>query len=90
AWFKNEKPVTQGLIERIPDEQIRANAMLSDQVMRTNNVVGDADTVIARLKAYEALGYDEYSFWIDTGMSFERKKASLERFITEVMPAFQE
>lgn len=90
AWFKNEKPVTQGLIERIPDEQIRANAMLSDQVMRTNNVVGDAETVIARLKAYEALGYDEYSFWIDTGMSFERKKASLERFITEVMPAFQE
>ncbi|MGO8337719.1 LLM class flavin-dependent oxidoreductase, partial [Rhizobium ruizarguesonis] len=50
AWFKNEKPVTQGLIERIPDEQIRANAMLSDQVMRTNNVIGDADTVIARLK----------------------------------------
>jgi alkanesulfonate monooxygenase SsuD/methylene tetrahydromethanopterin reductase-like flavin-dependent oxidoreductase (luciferase family) len=64
--------------------------MLSDQVMRTNNVVGNARTVIDRLKAYEALGYDEYSFWIDTGMSFERKKASLERFITEVMPAFQE
>ncbi|MGZ2486746.1 alkanesulfonate monooxygenase SsuD/methylene tetrahydromethanopterin reductase-like flavin-dependent oxidoreductase (luciferase family) [Rhizobium pisi] len=64
--------------------------MLSDQVMRTNNVVGDARTVIDRLKTYEALGYDEYSFWIDTGMSFERKKASLERFIAEVMPAFQE
>jgi hypothetical protein len=46
--------------------------------------------VIARLKAYEAMGYDEYSFWIDTGMSFERKKASLERFIRDVMPAFSE
>ncbi|MGO8183152.1 LLM class flavin-dependent oxidoreductase, partial [Rhizobium leguminosarum] len=68
----------------------QANAMLSDQVMRTNNVVGDSETVITRLKSYEALGYDEYSFWIDTGMSFELKKASLERFITEVMPAFPE
>lgn len=45
--------------------------------------------MIARLKAYEALGFDEYSFWIDTGMSFERKKASLERMIRDVMPAFQ-
>jgi alkanesulfonate monooxygenase SsuD/methylene tetrahydromethanopterin reductase-like flavin-dependent oxidoreductase (luciferase family) len=90
AWFKNEKPVHQGLIERISEEDSRANAMLSDAVMRSNHVVGDASTVIARLKAYEAMGYDEYSFWIDTGMSFERKKASLERFIAEVMPAFAE
>jgi alkanesulfonate monooxygenase SsuD/methylene tetrahydromethanopterin reductase-like flavin-dependent oxidoreductase (luciferase family) len=90
AWFKNEAPIVQGLIERIPDEVVKANAMLSDDVMRTNNVVGNADDVIARLKAYEAMGYDEYSFWIDTGMSFERKKASLERFIFDVMPAFAE
>ena len=51
--------------------------MYSPEVMRKNTVVGTPDEVIARLKAYEALGYDEYSFWIDTGMSFERKKASL-------------
>jgi alkanesulfonate monooxygenase SsuD/methylene tetrahydromethanopterin reductase-like flavin-dependent oxidoreductase (luciferase family) len=24
AWFKNEKPVAQGLIERIPDEQMKS------------------------------------------------------------------
>jgi len=34
------------------------------------------------------LGYDEFSFWIDSGMSFDRKKASLQRFINDVMPAF--
>ena len=51
-------------------------------------VIGDATSVIERLKTYEALGYDEYSFWIDSGMSFDRKKASLERFISDVMPAF--
>lgn len=89
AWFKNEKPINQGLIERLTDEEIANNPMYNPESMRANNVIGDAETVIERLKKYEAMGYDEYSFWIDTGMSFERKKASLERFIKDVMPAFQ-
>ena len=89
AWFKNERPIRQGLIERLSPEDIAANENLSSAVMRANLPVGTADAVIARLKEYEALGYDEYSLWIDSGMSFERKKASLERFIADVMPAFQ-
>ncbi len=88
AWFKNEKPIRQGLIERLTEEEMAANGMLSPDVMRKNLPIGTAEEVISRLKAYEALGYDEYSMWIDTGMSFERKKASLERFIADVMPAF--
>lgn len=90
AWFKNEKPVRQGLIQRLTEEEMAANANLSPETMHKNLPIGTADDVIARLKHYEALGYDEYSFWIDTGMSFERKKASLERFIRDVMPAFAE
>ena len=56
--------------------------------MRRDNVIATAEDAIARIRGYEALGYDEYSFWIDSGMSFERKRASLERFIRDVMPAF--
>lgn len=89
AWFKNERPIKQGLIERLSEADIAANANLSAEVMRANLPIGTAGTVIDRLKHFEALGYDEYSFWIDTGMSFERKKASLERFIRDVMPAFK-
>jgi flavin-dependent trigonelline monooxygenase, oxygenase component len=44
--------------------------------------------IIDRLKRIEDLGYEEFLFWIDSGMSTERKKASLARFIDEVMPAF--
>lgn len=88
AWFKNERPISQGLIERLSEEELSANPNLSPQKMRENVPIGTADEVIARLKVYESLGYDEYSFWIDTGMSFERKRASLERFIAHVMPAF--
>mgnify|MGYP001825846884 CR=1 FL=1 len=90
AWFKNQRPIRQGLIDPLSDEEIAAVEMYSAANMRTNNVIGEADEVISRLKVYQALGYDEYAFWIDSGMSFERKKASLERFIHKVMPAFAE
>ena len=89
AWFKNERPIHQGLIEKLTEEELNANPILTPEKMLENMPIGTAEDVIARLKVYEKLGYDEYSFWIDTGMSFERKKASLERFIADVMPAFQ-
>lgn len=88
AWFKNERPVRQGLIDTLSEEEISAHPFYSAQAMRKNQIIGTSGEVIDRLKTYEALGYDEFSFWIDTGMSFARKKASLERLIRDVMPAF--
>lgn len=88
AWFKNERAVHQGLIQPLSDEEIAAHPFYSAEAMRRNNVIGEPAEVIERLKGYEALGYDEYSFWIDSGMSFERKRASLQRMIDDVMPAF--
>ncbi|WP_324752317.1 LLM class flavin-dependent oxidoreductase [Roseovarius sp. Pro17] len=88
AWFKNERPVSQGLIERLSDEEIANHPFYSAEAMLRDNVIATAGDAIARIKTYAEMGYDEYSFWIDSGMSFERKKASLERFIKDVMPAF--
>ena len=53
-----------------------------------HHIVGEPVEVIARVKSYAAMGYDEFAIWIDSGVSFARKKASLERFIANVMPAF--
>lgn len=89
AWFMNQREVSQGLIDPLSDEDIAAHPFYSPEAMERDLVIGEPAAVIERLKKYEALGYDEYSFWIDSSMSFERKKASLERFITDVMPAFQ-
>ena len=89
AWFKNEREVSQGLIAPLSEDEIAAHPFYSAEAMLRDNVIATADSVIERLQKYQALGYDEYSFWIDSGMSFERKKASLERFIQDVMPAFQ-
>lgn len=88
AWFKNERPIDQGLIAPLSDEEIAAHPFYSPEAMERDLVIAEPAGVIERLKKYEAMGYDEYSFWIDSSMSFERKKASLERFITKVMPAF--
>lgn len=89
AWWKNERPVSQGLIQPLTDEAVAAHPFYSPAAMRRNNIVGRAGEVIERIRAYEAMGYDEFSFWIDSGMSFQRKRASLARFIRDVVPAFR-
>ncbi len=88
AWFKNERSVTQGLIQQLSDNEMAAIEMYSPAVMRQNMAIGTAKEVTERLKRYEDLGYDEYSYWIDSGMSFEKKRDSLSRFMNDVLPAF--
>lgn len=88
AWFQNKRPVQQGLIETLSDQEIADNKMMAPENLARDLTVGTKQEVIDRLKRYEDLGYDEFSFWIDSGMSAERKKASLNRFIDDVMPAF--
>jgi alkanesulfonate monooxygenase SsuD/methylene tetrahydromethanopterin reductase-like flavin-dependent oxidoreductase (luciferase family) len=89
AWFQNKRPVKQGLIAPLSDEEMAANTLMAPENMARDLTIGTSDEVIEKIKKYEELGYDEYSFWIDNGMSFERKRASLIRFIEDVMPAFK-
>lgn len=35
------------------------------------------------------IGFTENSFWIGMGISSERKNASLERFLSDAIPAFK-
>jgi alkanesulfonate monooxygenase SsuD/methylene tetrahydromethanopterin reductase-like flavin-dependent oxidoreductase (luciferase family) len=88
TWFRNEKPIRQGFIEPPGDEELAAMSMYAPAVLRETLVIGTPDTVIERLRRYEAMGYDQYSLWIDNGMPFETKRKSLQLFIDEVMPAF--
>jgi alkanesulfonate monooxygenase SsuD/methylene tetrahydromethanopterin reductase-like flavin-dependent oxidoreductase (luciferase family) len=88
SWFKNERPVSQAKIKALTDDEMAKIEMYSPENMRKNLLIGTPQQVIDRLKHYEDLGYDEFSFWIDSGMSSEDKRESLSRFIDEVMPAF--
>ncbi len=89
AWFMNKRNITQGLIAPLSDAEIEAHPFYTAESMRRDLAIGEPDALIKRLKKYQALGYDEYAFWIDSAMPFERKKSSLERFISQVLPAFQ-
>ena len=88
-WFKNERPVEQGFIEPLTEADIASFPQYTPEQIRKNLVIGQPTDVIDRLKQYEELGFDQYSFWLDSNMSFERKRRSLELFISDVMPAFE-
>jgi alkanesulfonate monooxygenase SsuD/methylene tetrahydromethanopterin reductase-like flavin-dependent oxidoreductase (luciferase family) len=88
AWFKNERPIRQGLLEPLSEEEMAAIDMYAPEKMLENMPIGTPEQVIEKLKVYEELGYDEFAFWIDSSMTYEQKRASLRRFIDEVMPAF--
>ena len=89
AWFQNQRPVLQGAIQPLTDQEIVENKMINPESIAGDLTVGTVSKVVDRIKRYEDMGYDEFSFWIDSGLSGQRKKNSLARFINEVMPAFQ-
>ncbi len=88
AWFQNKRHVNQGRMDRLSDEEVSGNEMMSAAKLRRDLTVGTASEVRDRLKRVEDLGYDEFSLWLDNGMSAERKRTVLARFLDEVMPAF--
>jgi len=88
AWFANKRPVHQGIMAPLTEEERAAMPQFAPEKIAQNLVIGEPDAVIARLKGYEALGFDQFSIWIDSGISHARKKKSLDLFIRHVMPAF--
>ena len=47
------------------------------------------EEIIPRIKYYQELGVDEFSFWCDNSLPHAEKKKSLELFIKHVVPAFR-
>ncbi|MBE8158353.1 MAG: LLM class flavin-dependent oxidoreductase [Betaproteobacteria bacterium] len=88
AWFQNKRPVKMGAMKPLSKPEKTAMKQYSPAAMQQNQVAGDAAEVIARLRRYEDLGYDEFAYWMDSDISYELKRASLNRFLDEVMPAF--
>ena len=59
AWFKNRTPISTGLSQTIPPEEIAANATYAPEAMHANHIIGEPAEVIGRIKRYEAMGDDE-------------------------------
>ncbi len=88
AWFANKRPISQGIMAPLTPVERAAAPHFSPEKVARNLVIGEPDAVIGRLKAYEALGFDQFAIWIDGGIAHGRKKKSLDLFIRHVLPAF--
>jgi hypothetical protein len=51
---------------------------------------GTPEEVIRKLKPYQVLGVDHFTYCATFGLGFKEQKRSLELFIKEVMPVFGE
>ena len=89
AWAGNNKTPTNGFLEPSPVEKFKDRPEMQPESLHKAAMIGTPDEVIARLKAYEAMGIHEYGYWIDNSMSHAEKQESLRLFIEQVVPAFQ-
>lgn len=89
AWFGNKKAPVNGFLEPSPEEKFAERPEFAPEALRRTAMIGTPAEVVERLRGYEELGVDEYSFWIDNTLSHEEKRESLKLFIKEVVPAFQ-
>lgn len=92
GMFGNLMTYSGEVVEGIPDEQDAA--VLNDHVdynlpsLRENLMFGTPEQVIEKLKAYEALGVDDFIYYASMGLGLKEQRRSMELFCSEVMPAF--
>ncbi|MGO1545286.1 MAG: LLM class flavin-dependent oxidoreductase [Gulosibacter sp.] len=87
VFGNNEAP--NGFHEPSPESKFAERPEFEAESLHRSAMIGTPDEVITRLREYEKLGVDEFSFWSDNSLSHEQKKRSLELFIEHVVPEFQ-
>jgi alkanesulfonate monooxygenase SsuD/methylene tetrahydromethanopterin reductase-like flavin-dependent oxidoreductase (luciferase family) len=89
AWFGNKQTPVNGILPPSPEEKFKDRPEFELDNIRKNTMIGTPEEVIARIRHYQELGVDEFSFWADNSLSHAEKKKSLELFIQHVVPAFR-
>ncbi len=89
AWFQNKRPIVRGQIAPLTAEDYAINPLGSVDDILATQVIGTPAQVQDRLALYQDMGYDEFAYWSDNGLSHADKMGSLERFVEQVMPAFR-
>ena len=86
--FKNLGDVKNGFPKEVDLHEIANRSEYDPQMLSTNLMFGTPDEVIAKLKAYEAIGVDEFIYYASLGLGLKEQKRSMELFCKEVIPAF--
>lgn len=90
AWAANKTPAENGFLEPSPESKFADRPEFAPEALHESAMIGTPGEVVDRLRAYEEMGVDEFSYWIDNSMTHQEKRDSLQLFIDEVVPAFDE
>jgi alkanesulfonate monooxygenase SsuD/methylene tetrahydromethanopterin reductase-like flavin-dependent oxidoreductase (luciferase family) len=87
--FKNLGDVVNGFPKQLDLDEIANRAEYDPEMLSMNLMFGTPDEVIAKLKLYDALGVDEFTYYASLGLGLKEQKRSLELFCEHVIPAFR-
>jgi len=87
--FRQRGGVSNGFPAEINLKDLENRAEYDPDMLRENLMFGTPDTVVAKLRRYEALGVDNFLYYASYGLPLALQKRSLKLFIDEVMPAFR-
>lgn len=82
--------VVNGFVERVPLEKLEGNVRVDPAMLEENLMFGAPETVVEKLRRYQALRVDAFIYYASMGLDMERQKRSLQLFIEKVTPAFRE
>ena len=88
--FRNSGDVVNGFPKSIPLDALEGREQYDPAMLEENLMFGSPDTVIQKLKKYQALGVNEFIYYASMGLSHEAQQRSLRMFVKEVMPEFKE
>ena len=87
--FKNLGGVNNGFPEPVDLAALSTREEFNRDTLRENLMFGTPDEVIPKLRRYEDLGVDQFTYCASYGLGLKEQKQSLALFIKEVMPAFE-
>ena len=86
--YKNLGGVTNGFPDEIDLSSLSSRKEFNPDELVKNLMFGTPDQVIDKLRQYEEIGVDQFTYCASFGLSQLAQKRSLKLFIDEVMPAF--
>ncbi len=80
--------VRNGFADNVSAEELEGNVRVEPKMLEENLMFGRPETVIEKLRTYEALGVDAFIYYASMGLEMDVQKRSLQSFIDHVMPEF--
>jgi alkanesulfonate monooxygenase SsuD/methylene tetrahydromethanopterin reductase-like flavin-dependent oxidoreductase (luciferase family) len=88
--YKNAGGVENGFPAMIDLSTLENRDEFDPKMLHEHLMFGTPEEVITKLKQYDRLGVDQFTYYASLGLGMKEQKRSLELFINEVMPEFAE